>query len=255
MKVIILAGGFGTRLSEYTEMIPKPMVSIGGKPILWHIMNHYAFFGHKDFHLALGYKSEIVKEYFLNYKNLNSDFSVNLGSGSISHEHNNNIDWNVTLTQTGLNSMTGGRVKRLQTQIGNQTFLLTYGDGVSNINIDDLVSFHRSHGKMVTVSAVHPAARFGELNLEGDKVTTFKEKPQTTRGWVNGGYFVIEPDFFDYIDGDSTILEKDPLEKVSELGELMAYRHHGFWQPMDTKRDRDSLEEMWLSGSPPWLDI
>ena len=161
----------------------------------------------------------------------------------------------MTLTQTGLNSMTGGRVKRLQTQIGNQTFLLTYGDGVSNINIDDLISFHRSHGKMVTVSAVHPAARFGELNLEGDKVTTFKEKPQTTRGWVNGGYFVIEPDFFDYIDGDSTILEKDPLEKVSELGELMAYRHHGFWQPMDTKRDRDSLEEMWLSGSPPWLDI
>ena len=255
MKTIILAGGFGTRLSEYTEAIPKPMVTIGGKPIIWHIMKHYADFGHKDFHIALGYKSEVVKEYFLNYKTLNSDFNVNLSSGKISYENPSKIDWNVTMTQTGLNSMTGGRVKRLQSQIGNEPFLLTYGDGLSNININDLVSFHRSHGKMVTVSAVHPNARFGELSIEGNKVTTFKEKPQTTSGWVNGGYFVIEPSFFDFIDGDSTILEKDPLEKVSELGELMAYRHNGFWQPMDTKRDRDSLEEMWTSGNPPWLDI
>ena len=255
MKVIILAGGFGTRLSEYTETIPKPMVSIGGKPIIWHIMKHYADFGHKDFHIALGYKSEVVKEYFLNYTTLNSDFNVDLSSGKISYENPSKIDWNVTMTQTGLNSMTGGRVKRLQSQIGNEPFLLTYGDGLSNININDLVSFHRSHGKMITVSAVHPTARFGELNIDDDKVTTFKEKPQTAEGWVNGGYFVVEPAFFELIDGDSTLLEKEPLEKAAELGQLMAYRHQGFWQPMDTKRDRDSLEEMWESGNPPWLDI
>jgi len=255
MKVIILAGGFGTRLSEYTETIPKPMVSIGGKPIIWHIMKHYADFGHKDFHIALGYKSEVIKEYFLNYTTLNSDFNVDLSSGKISYENPSKIDWNVTMTQTGLNSMTGGRVKRLQSQIGNEPFLLTYGDGLSNININDLVSFHRSHGKMITVSAVHPTARFGELNIDDDKVTTFKEKPQTAEGWVNGGYFVVEPAFFELIDGDSTLLEKEPLEKATELGQLMAYRHQGFWQPMDTKRDRDSLEEMWKSGNPPWLDI
>jgi len=255
MKVIILAGGFGTRLSEYTETIPKPMVSIGGKPIIWHIMKHYADFGHKDFHIALGYKSEVIKEYFLNYTTLNSDFNVDLSSGKISYENPSKIDWNVTMTQTGLNSMTGGRVKRLQSQIGNEPFLLTYGDGLSNININDLVSFHRSHGKMITVSAVHPTARFGELNIDDDKVTTFKEKPQTAEGWVNGGYFVVEPAFFELIDGDSTLLEKEPLEKATELGQLMAYRHQGFWQPMDTKRDRDSLEEMWESGNPPWLDI
>ena len=255
MKVIILAGGFGTRLSEYTEKIPKPMVSVGGKPVLWHIMNHYAYFGHKDFHLALGYKSEIIKDYFLNYKSLNSDFTIDLGTGNINSHNINKIDWQVTLTQTGLNSMTGGRVKRLQSLIGNEPFLLTYGDGLSNININELIDFHRSHGKMVTVSAVHPTARFGELNIDGDKVATFKEKPQTTQGWVNGGYFVIEPAFFDLIDGDSSVLEQEPLEKAAELGQLMAYRHQGFWQPMDTKRDRDSLEEMWKSGNPPWLDI
>ena len=218
MKVIILAGGFGTRLSEYTETIPKPMVSIGGKPIIWHIMKHYADFGHKDFHIALGYKSEVIKEYFLNYTTLNSDFNVDLSSGKISYENPSKIDWNVTMTQTGLNSMTGGRVKRLQSQIGNEPFLLTYGDGLSNININDLVSFHRSHGKMITVSAVHPTARFGELNIDDDKVTTFKEKPQTAEGWVNGGYFVVEPAFFELIDGDSTLLEKEPLEKATELG-------------------------------------
>jgi len=255
VKVIILAGGYGTRLSEYTETIPKPMVSIGDKPVLWHIMNHYAYFGHNDFHLALGYKSEIIKEYFLNYKSLNSDFTVDLATGSVVSNDINIIDWRVTLTQTGLNSMTGGRVKRLQSVIGNEPFLLTYGDGLSNININKLIAFHRSHGKMITVSAVHPTARFGELNIDDDKVTTFKEKPQTAEGWVNGGYFVVEPAFFELIDGDSTLLEKEPLEKAAELGQLMAYRHQGFWQPMDTKRDRDSLEEMWKSGNPPWLDI
>jgi len=252
MKVIILAGGFGTRLSEYTEAIPKPMVSIGGRPILWHIMNTYAHFGHNDFHLALGYKAEVIKEYFLHYRSLNADFSVDLGNGDITSHQTDEIDWKVTLVHTGLESMTGGRVKRMQPYIGNEPFLLTYGDGVADIDINALVDFHKSHGKMVTVSAVHPGARFGELDMEGDRVASFKEKPQTTQGWINGGYFVIEPAFFDLIDGDATILERAPLEKVAEMGELMAYHHDGFWQCMDTKRDRDSLEDMWQSGVAPW---
>jgi len=252
MKVVILAGGFGTRLSEYTESIPKPMVTVGGRPILWHIMNTYASFGHKDFYLALGYKAEVIKEYFLHYRSLNADFSVDLGNGDITSHQTDEIDWGVTLVHTGLESMTGGRVKRMQPYIGNEPFLLTYGDGVADINIKALVDFHKSHGKMVTVSAVHPGARFGELDMEGDRVASFKEKPQTTQGWINGGYFVIEPEFFDLIDGDSTILERAPLEKVAEMGELMAFRHDGFWQCMDTKRDRDSLEEMWQEGKAPW---
>jgi len=252
MKVVILAGGFGTRLSEYTESIPKPMVTVGGRPILWHIMNTYASFGHKDFYLALGYKAEVIKEYFLHYRSLNADFSVDLGNGDITSHQTDEIDWGVTLVHTGLESMTGGRVKRMQPYIGNEPFLLTYGDGVADINIKALVDFHKSHGKMVTVSAVHPGARFGELDMEGDRVASFKEKPQTTQGWINGGYFVIEPEFFDLIDGDSTILERAPLEKVAEMGELMAFRHDGFWQCMDTIRDRDSLEEMWQEGKAPW---
>jgi len=252
MKVVILAGGFGTRLSEYTESIPKPMVTVGGRPILWHIMNTYASFGHKDFYLALGYKAEVIKEYFLHYRSLNADFSVDLGNGDITSHQTDEIDWGVTLVHTGLESMTGGRVKRMQPYIGNEPFLLTYGDGVADIDIKALVDFHKSHGKMVTVSAVHPGARFGELDMEGDRVASFKEKPQTTQGWINGGYFVIEPEFFDLIDGDSTILERAPLEKVAEMGELMAFRHDGFWQCMDTKRDRDSLEEMWQEGKAPW---
>ena len=252
MKVVILAGGFGTRLSEYTETIPKPMVTIGGRPIIWHIMQSYASFGYKDFYLALGYKSEVIKEYFLHYRSLNSDFTVDLSTGDVESHQTDDTDWRVTLTHTGLESMTGGRVKRMQKFIGNETFLLTYGDGLADIDIGALVDFHRSHGKIVTISAVHPSARFGELNMDGDKVFSFKEKPQTTQGWINGGYFVIEPEFFNLIDSDSTILEKDPLEKVAEMGELMAYRHDGFWQCMDTKRDRDSLEKMWQTGSPPW---
>jgi len=252
MKVVILAGGFGTRLSEYTESIPKPMVSVGGRPILWHIMKTYASFGHKDFYLALGYKAEVIKEYFLHYRTLNADFSVDLANGEVQSHQTDKVDWKVTLVQTGLDSMTGGRVKRMQPYIGNEPFLLTYGDGVANIDIDALVAFHKQHGKMVTVSAVHPGARFGELEMEGDQVSSFQEKPQTTQGWINGGYFVIEPEFFDLIEGDKTILEKTPLEKAAEMGELMAYRHNGFWQCMDTKRDRDTLEEMWQSGNPPW---
>ncbi len=252
MKVIILAGGFGTRLSEYTESIPKPMVTVGGKPILWHIMNTYAKYGYIDFHVALGYKAELIKDYFLNYRSLNSDFTINLESGNLTAHQQDNVNWKVTLVDTGLNSMTGGRVKRMQKYIGNETFLLTYGDGLADIDIEALVNFHKSHGKMVTVSAVHPAARFGELNLDGNLVTSFKEKPQTTQGWINGGYFVIEPEFFELIQNDTTILEQEPLEKVADMGELMSFQHDGFWQCMDTKRDKDYLEELWNSENPPW---
>ena len=252
MKVVILAGGFGTRLSEYTESIPKTMVTVGGKPILWHIMNTYAKFEYKDFYVALGYKADVIKEYFLNYRTLNSNFTVDLSNGGIVAHQQDTVNWKVTLVDTGLNSMTGGRVKRMQNFIGNETFLLTYGDGLADIDIAALVKFHESHGKMVTISAVHPGARFGELGLDGNIVTSFKEKPQVTQGWINGGYFVINPEFFNLIQDDSTILEKEPLERVAEMGELMSYQHNGFWQCMDTKRDRDSLEELWQTGNAPW---
>jgi glucose-1-phosphate cytidylyltransferase len=252
MKVIILAGGFGTRLSEYTESIPKPMVTVGGKPIIWHIMNTYAKFEHKDFYVALGYKAEAIKEYFLNYRTLNSDFTVDLSNGGIVAHQQDIVDWKVTLVDTGLNSMTGGRVRRMQDFIGNETFLLTYGDGVADVDLDALIKFHKSHKKMVTVSAVHPSARFGELDINNNVVTSFKEKPQVTQGWINGGYFVIEPKFFDLIEGDDTILEKEPLEKVAQMGELMSYQHDGFWQCMDTKRDRDLLESLWETDNAPW---
>jgi glucose-1-phosphate cytidylyltransferase len=252
MKVIILAGGFGTRLSEYTESIPKPMVTVGGKPIIWHIMNTYAKFEHKDFYVALGYKAEAIKEYFLNYRTLNSDFTVDLSNGGIVAHQQDIVDWKVTLVDTGLNSMTGGRVRRMQDFIGNETFLLTYGDGVADVDLDALIKFHKSHKKMVTVSAVHPSARFGELDINNNVVTSFKEKPQVTQGWINGGYFVIEPKFFDLIESDDTILEKEPLEKVAQMGELMSYQHDGFWQCMDTKRDRDLLESLWETDNAPW---
>jgi glucose-1-phosphate cytidylyltransferase len=252
MKVILLAGGYGTRMSEYTDVIPKPMVSIGGKPILWHIMQSYARFNHKDFYVALGYKAEVVKEYFHHYRALNADFTVDLGSGAITPHQLDEVDWRVTLLNTGIDSMTGGRVKRMQTYIGNETCMLTYGDGVANIDLDELLAFHRSHGKMVTVSAVRPAARFGELELDEAKVISFKEKPQLAEGWVNGGYFVIEPAFFDLIDDDKTLLEREPLERAAQAGELMAYRHNGFWHCMDTKRDHELLESKWAEGAP-WI--
>ena len=252
MKVILLAGSFGTRLSEYTETIPKPMVTIGGRPMLWHIMCTYAHFGHKDFYLALGYRAEIIKQYFLHYRSLNADFSVDLSTGVVTPHQTDDADWRVTLVHTGLESMTGGRVKRLQRFIGNETFMLTYGDSLAKIDLARLLAFHRSHGKLVTVTAVHPGARFGELELEGDRVDSFQEKPQIKQGWVNGGYFVAEPGFFDLIAGDATILEREPLEQAAKMGELMAFRHEGFWQCMDTKRDRDALENLWQSGQAPW---
>lgn len=252
MKVILLAGGFGTRLSEYTDVVPKPMVPIGGRPILWHIMRSYAYFGHKDFYLALGYKAEVIKSYFLNYRSLNADFSVDLASGNVTPHQLDEVDWKVTLVHTGDQSMTGGRVKRMQKFIGGETCMLTYGDGVADIDLDKLLAFHRSHGKLVTISAVRPAARFGELEMDGDQVTDFKEKPQLHEGWINGGYFVVEPAFFDLIAGDETMLEREPLERAASMGELMAYRHDGFWHCMDTKRDHELLESMWNKGAP-WV--
>ena len=252
MKVIILAGGFGTRLSEYTESLPKPMVRIGGKPILWHIMKTYAHFGHTDFYVALGYKAELIKEYFLHYRTLNADFTVDLGTGIVNSHQLDEVDWKVTLVNTGQNSMTGGRVKRMKHYIGNETCLLTYGDGLSDIDLDQLITFHKSHAKMVTVTAVHPVARFGELEMKDEQVITFQEKPQIGQGWMNGGYFVIEPEFFDLIQDDKTILERGPLERVAQSGELMAFQHKGFWHCMDTKRDLDNLEEYWNSGKSPW---
>lgn len=250
MKVILLAGGFGTRLAEYTNVIPKPMVPVGGKPILWHIMQRYARYGHKDFFVALGYKAEVVKEYFLHYRSLNADFTVDLESGLISPLQQDPVDWRVTLVNTGDTSMTGGRVKRLQKFIGDETCMLTYGDGLADIDLDALLAFHRSHGKLVTVSAVRPAARFGELEMDGPRVTSFKEKPQLHEGWINGGFFVVEPHFFELIAGDDVMLEREPMERAAEAGELMAYRHEGFWHCMDTKRDHELLESLWKTGAP-----
>ena len=230
MKVILLAGGFGTRLSEYTDAIPKPMVQIGGKPILWHIMNFYAQYNHKNFYIALGYKGEVIKKYF----------------SKISEK------WEINLIDTGQKTLTGGRVKRLQKFIGKETCMLTYGDGLANINIDNLLSFHKNHGKLVTVSAVRPPGRFGAIKLNDDRVIDFKEKSKTDEGWINGGFFVIEPDFFNFLDGDDSYLEREPLERAVKEKELFAYKHEGFWQCMDTKRDMKNLEEIYSKGAP-WL--
>ena len=252
MKVIILAGGFGTRLSEYTDVVPKPMVPIGGHPILWHIMKTYAHFGHKDFYIALGYKAEVIKEYFLNYRAINSDFTVDLADGTITPHQIDEVDWCVTLVDTGDNSMTGGRAKRMKRFIGDETCMLTYGDGLSDIDLDALLSFHRGHGKLITISAVHPAARFGELELDGQRVEHFREKPQLHEGWINGGFFVLEPEFFNLIEGDETLLEREPLEQAANKNQLMAYKHTGFWHCMDTKRDHKKLEAIWNTGRAPW---
>jgi len=236
MKVIILAGGYGTRLGEMTERIPKPMVTIGGKPIIWHIMNLYAHYGHKDFYLALGYKSEILIEYA---KELQREYK----------------DWNINAIDTGLDTMTGGRAKKISSLIGNERCFLTYGDGVSNINIAKLLEFHDKNKKIATVSAVRPIARFGELYLDGDQVLSFQEKPQMQEGWINGGYFVFEPSFFDLIEKDETMLEREPLEIATSKKELFAYKHDGFWQCMDTARDREILEKLYTSKYDPWTNL
>jgi glucose-1-phosphate cytidylyltransferase len=250
MKVVLLAGGLGSRLSEFTQIIPKPMIPVGGKPILWHVMNTYAKYGHTDFFVALGYKAEVIKDYFLNYRALNSDFTINLITGEIVAHQMEKTDWSVTLVNTGESSMTGGRLKRMKKFVGDETFLLTYGDGLSDVNLDSLLSFHKKNGKMITMTAVRPSARFGELELDGDKVKHFEEKPQMHDGWINGGFFVIEPSFFDLIEGDSTLLEREPLELAAKAGQLMAYKHDGFWQCMDTKRDHELLESLWETGAP-----
>ncbi len=250
MKTVILAGGLGTRLSEFTENLPKPMVQIGGKPILWHIMNRYAGFGNKDFVLALGYKGDMIKDYFINYRTLNSDFSIDLESGNVKTHISSQVDWRVSLVDTGLHTMTGGRLKRLVNHLGNETFFLTYGDGVANINFHELLEFHKSHGKMVTITAVRPNARFGEIQFGSKGTITFDEKPQLHDGWINGGFMVIEPQFLDIIAGDGTMLEREPFEELSRLGELVAFKHTGFWQCMDNKRDHEVLEELWKNNAP-----
>ena len=252
MKVVILAGGFGTRLAEVTDQIPKPMVMIGGFPIIWHIMNIYAKAGYSDFILALGYKSEVIKKYFTDYYLLQSDLSINLSSGAVVQLNPKRLNWNVTLVNTGLHSMTGGRLLRVKDYLDDKTFMVTYGDGLSDIDINQLVEFHRANGKAVTVSAVHPAARFGELEISNNLVKEFKEKPQTQSGWINGGFFVMEPRFLEYIEGDNTVLEAEPLEQLAKQGELTAYKHNGFWQCMDTIRDKNYLEELWQNNNAPW---
>jgi len=253
MKVAILAGGVGTRLVEETEIKPKPMVEIGGQPILWHIMKHYEHYGLKDFVIALGYRGEYIKRYMVEYASLASSMTVNLANGNVDyHGEEHRPDWRVSLVDTGQPTLTGGRIKRLQPYLGNETFMLTWGDGVSNVDLDKLLAFHRAHGKLATLTAVRPPARFGKLNLDGDQVVKFEEKPQLGEGWINGAFFVLEPGIFEYIAGDMTQWEYEPLERLSAEGQLMAYRHDDFWQCMDTLRDKRLLESLWESGNPPW---
>jgi glucose-1-phosphate cytidylyltransferase len=252
MKAIILAGGLGTRLGEETKSVPKPMVEIGGKPILWHIMRHYAAYGINEFVVALGYKAEVVKHYFLNFHAMNGDLSVDLATGRATVHESEVTPWKVHLVDTGLHTQTGGRIRRLRDWIDGDTFMLTYGDGVSDVDLHRLLAFHRQQGKLATVTAVHPPARFGNLSLNDAEVEAFAEKPQAAEGWINGGFFVMEPAVLDLIDNDATPLEGDPLERLVQMNELAAYRHPGFWHMMDTPRDRGLLEEIWNSGNAPW---
>jgi glucose-1-phosphate cytidylyltransferase len=252
VKVILLAGGRGTRLAEETSIRPKPLVEIGGKPILWHLMSIYASHGYSDFLVACGYKGELIKEYFRNAFFASSDFVIDLTNGAVEVVNPSRLDWKVGLVDTGMDTMTGGRIQRLTPWLGNESFMVTYGDGVGDVNIRELVAFHRAHGRLATVTAVRPPARFGDLALEGDRVRAFAEKPQTSEGWINGGFFVFEPGVLGYIDGDETSLEQGPLDRLAAEGELMAYRHPGFWQPMDTLREKELLESMWASGRALW---
>jgi glucose-1-phosphate cytidylyltransferase len=252
MKVAILAGGVGSRLSEETQLKPKPMIEIGSRPILWHIMKHYSNFGMNDFVIALGYKGEYIKKYFVDYCSVESNLTINLGSGQVSRHNNHHPNWNVELIDTGVATLTGGRIKRLAPYIGRDTFMLTWGDGVSNVDLNELLRFHKSHGRLATVTAVRPPARFGHMTFDGNRVLEFSEKPQAAEGWINGAFFVLESQVFDYIDGDETAWEKEPMERLSREGQLMAYRHTDFWQCMDTLRDKGLLEALWQKGDAPW---
>jgi glucose-1-phosphate cytidylyltransferase len=252
MKTVILAGGLGSRLAEQTEAQPKPMVEIGQRPILWHILKHYAHYGFNEFVIALGYKGDVIKRYFLDYYRLNSNFTIHLINGKVESRAPEAEDWVIHLIDTGIKSLTGGRVKRLAPWIGSETFMLTYGDGVANLDLKNLLKFHHAQGRIATVTAVRPPARFGGLEFSGDLVSRFTEKPQIGEGWINGGYMVFEPRIFDYIADDQTILETDILESLATEGQLSAYRHEGFWQCMDTIRDLRVLEELWNSGKPGW---
>jgi len=252
MKVVILAGGLGTRLAEETEVKPKPMVEIGGRPILWHIMKHYAHYGFKEFFVALGYKGEVIKRYFLDYYSLNGSITIDLSSGRVEMHNRECEDWIVHLMDTGQETNTGGRVKRLEQWLRDGTFMVTYGDGVSDIDLQDLLRFHRSHGRIATVTAVRPPARFGGLIFDGDLVADFTEKPQIGEGWINGGFLVFEPAIFSYLEGDHSSLEADALERLATDRQLAAYRHDRFWQCMDTLRDKRLLESLWQEGRAPW---
>jgi glucose-1-phosphate cytidylyltransferase len=252
MKVAILAGGLGTRLAEETEIRPKPMVEIGGQPILWHIMKHYAHFGFNEFVIALGYKGEYIKRWMRDFGALEGDMTVNTGTGKVANRTQEKTDWVVHLVETGLPTLTGGRIKRLKPWLGDEPFMLTWGDGVSDVDINKLLAFHRAHGKLATLTAVRPPARYGHLDLDGDRITSFTEKPQTAEGWINGAFFVLEPRVLDYIEGDDTMFEHAPLEELARDGQLLAYKHEFFWQCMDTMREKHLLQKLWDSGNPPW---
>ena len=253
MKVVLLAGGFGTRISEESHLIPKPMIEIAEKPILWHIMKHYSAHGFNDFIICCGYKQYVIKQYFADYYLHNSDITFDFRNDNIMETHCNTAEpWRVTLVDTGLNTMTGGRIRRIQPYVGDEPFLMTYGDGVSDVDIKALVGFHKSHGKVATLTTVQPDVRFGMLEMEEECVRSFREKEQQDAGWINGGYMVFEPKIFEYIVGDETILERAPLETLAKEGELMAYKHDGFWQCMDTQRDKQLLEKLLEEGSAPW---
>jgi len=252
MKAVILAGGYGTRISEETQIKPKPLVEIGGRPILWHIMKAYSHYGINDFIICCGYKGYKIKEYFTNYFLHNSDITVDLKSNHVDIHQNPSEPWKVTLVDTGLDTMTGGRLKRVEKYVGNETFCFTYGDGVSDVNISELVEFHQKNKKSATVTSIQPPGRYGNLELKDNLVSKFIEKPQGDGGWVNGGFFVLEHDIFNYIDDDKTIWEKDSLEKLSENNQLVAFKHNGFWQPLDTLRDKNNLEKLWVSNKASW---